>query len=204
MTQEANAMIRIGLTAPIGCGKSYVAKLFAEKGIPTVDTDEVYHALVSKPSPLVDKLAEEFGNGILDTNGALDRKKLAPIVFSDSAKLEALNRITHSAVIGETERIIASLEQNGVKAVTVQVPLMFESGYNKMCDTVVCVVADIPIRVSRICKRDGCTEEIAKNRIKNQKEIEFYIANSDEKVYNNGYENIEEQILPILGKLSLL
>ena len=81
---------------------------------------------------------------------------------------------------------------------------MFECGYDKRCDTVICVVADIDVRVSRICKRDGCTEEAAKNRIKNQKEIDFYIANSDEKVYNNGYENIEEQIMPILGKLSLL
>lgn len=197
-------MIRIGLTAPIGCGKSYVAKVFAEKGIPTVDTDEVYHTLVSKPSPLVDKLVKEFGREIVTPEGALDRKKLAPIVFSDKARLSRLNEITHSAVIAETERIISELSSLGIKAVTVQVPLMFESGYNEKCDIVVCVVADTEVRVSRICKRDGCTEEIAKNRIKNQKEIDFYLANSDEKVYNNGYENIEEQILPILGKLSLL
>lgn len=197
-------MIRIGLTAPIGCGKSYVAKVFAEKGIPTVDTDEVYHTLVSKPSPLVDKLVKEFGREIITPEGALDRKKLAPIVFSDKTRLSRLNEITHSAVIAETERIISELSSSGIKAVTVQVPLMFESGYNEKCDIVVCIVADTEVRVSRICKRDGCTEEIAKNRIKNQKEIDFYLANSDEKVYNNGYENIEEQILPILGKLSLL
>ena len=194
----------IGLTAPIGCGKSYVAKIFAEKVIPTVDTDEVYHGLVSKPSPLVDKLVAEFGNGILASDGSLDRKKLAPIVFSNKGKLERLNAITHSTVIAETERLISELSRTGVKAVTVQVPLMFESGYDKRCDTVICVVADINVRVARICQRDGCTEEIAKNRIKNQKEIDFYIANSDEKVYNNGYENIEEQILPIMNKLSLL
>ena len=197
-------MIIIGLTAPIGCGKSYVAKIFAEKGIPTVDTDAVYHSLVNTHSQLVDKLADEFGKEILTVDGALDRKKLAPIVFSDKTKLEKLNAITHTAVIEETERIIAEISATGAKAVTVQVPLMFESGYHKRCDTVVCVVADTDVRVSRICKRDGCTEEIAKNRIKNQKEIEFYIANSDEKVYNNGYENIEEQIFPIMEKLSLL
>ena len=194
----------IGLTAPIGCGKSYVAEIFTKMGIPTVDTDAVYHSLVNRPSSLVDRLASEFGKEILTVDGALDRKKLAPIVFSDKSKLETLNAITHSSVIEETERIIAEISATGAKAVTVQVPLMFESGYDKKCDTVVCVVADTDVRVSRICKRDGCTEEIAKNRIKNQKEIDFYIANSDEKVYNNGYENIEEQILPILKKLSLL
>ena len=197
-------MTIIGLTAPIGCGKSYVAKIFAEKGIPTIDTDEVYHALVNKPSPLVNKLSAEFGTEILTSDGALDRKKLAPIVFADKTKLERLNAITHSAVIEEVERIISKLTLTGVKAVTVQGPLMFESGYNEKCDRVICVVADTAVRVSRICQRDGCTEEIAKNRIKNQKEIEFYIANSDEKVYNNGYESIEEQILPILHRLSLI
>jgi len=197
-------MIIIGLTAPIGCGKSYVAQIFAKKGIPTVDTDEVYHSLVNSPTPLVKRLAMEYGDDIVAPDGSLDRKKLAPIVLSDRNKLDMLNKITHSAVIAETERIIAELSEKGIKAVTVQVPLMFESGYDKRCDTVVCVVADTNVRISRICKRDGCSEEIAKKRIKNQKEIEFYIANSDEKVYNNGYENIEEQILPILGKLSLL
>ena len=197
-------MIIIGLTAPIGCGKSYVAEIFAKKGVPTVDTDAVYHSLVNTHSQLVDKLADEFGKEILTVDAALDRKKLAPIVFSDKTKLEKLNAITHTAVIEETERIIAEISATGAKAVTVQVPLMFESGYDKKCDTVVCVVADTDVRVSRICKRDGCTEEIAKNRIKNQKEIDFYIANSDEKVYNNGYENIEEQILPILGRFSLI
>ena len=194
----------IGLTSPIGCGKSYVAQIFAEKGIPTVDTDEVYHSLVNTSTPLVLSLAKEYGDEIVAADGSLDRKKLAPIVFSDKSKLEKLNQITHSAVLEETDRIVSELAQKGIKAVTVQVPLMFESGYNKRCDTVICVIADIDVRISRICKRDGCTEEIAKNRIKNQKEIEFYIANSDEKVYNNGYENIEEQILPILKKLSLL
>ena len=193
----------IGLTAPIGCGKSYVADVFKAKGIPTIDTDKVYHSLVDSPSALVCRLAETFGNEILTPSGALDRKKLAPIVFSDEEKLKQLNDITHSAVIEETERLISDFAEKGIKAVTVQVPLMFESGYDKRCDVVVCVIADYDVRVARIQKRDGCTEEIAKNRIKNQKEIDFYRAKSDEKVYNNGYENIEEQILPIISKLSL-
>ena len=197
-------MIVIGLTAPIGCGKSYVAKVFESHGIPTVDADLVYHTLVDKPTPTVDKLVAEFGSDILDGNGALDRKKLAPIVFSDKSKLQKLNEITHSAVTEEIDRILDFHRANGKKAVTVQVPLMFESGFDKKCNIVICVVADTDVRVERICKRDGFCHEDAKNRIKNQKEIEFYIANSDEKVYNNGYESIEEQILPILRRLSLI
>ena len=197
-------MLVIGLTAPIGCGKSYVAKVFESHGIPTVDADLVYHSLVNKPTSTVDRLVAEFGSEILDETGALDRKKLAPIVFSDKSKLQKLNEITHAAVTEEIERILALYRANGTKAVTVQVPLMFESGFDKKCDMVVCVVADTDVRVERICKRDGFSREEAKNRIKNQKEIDFYIANSDEKVYNNGYESIEEQILPIMRRLSLI
>ena len=115
-----------------------------------------------------------------------------------------MNEITHAAVTEEIERILALYRANGTKAVTVQVPLMFESGFDKKCDMVICVVANTDIRVERICKRDGFSREEAKNRIKNQKEIDFYIANSDEKVYNNGYESIEEQILPIMRRLSLI
>ena len=81
-------MLVIGLTAPIGCGKSYVAKVFESHGIPTVDADLVYHSLVNKPTSMVDRLVAEFGSEILDETGALDRKKLAPIVFSDKSKLQ--------------------------------------------------------------------------------------------------------------------
>ena len=195
-------MIIIGITAPIGCGKSYVASIFEKHGVPTVDSDLVYHSMVSKPSPTVKKLAEEFGKEILAPDGSLDRKKLAPIVFSDPLKLNKLNEITHIAVTKELSDILSDYEAMGTKLITVQVPLMFESGFDKKCDIVICVAADESIRLERICKRDTCTVEQAQKKINNQKDIQFYIANSFETVYNNGNEDLDEQISRILDKLS--
>lgn len=193
----------IGITGPIGCGKSYVSKLIEKRGIPSIDADEVYHSLTNKYSLTVQKLENEFGDGILTSEKTLDRKKLAAIVFSDESKLERLNEITHSAVTEEIERRLSEYKCIGTDAVLVQVPLMFESGFDKNCDFVICVVADEEIRIKRICVRDNISVQNAKNRIKNQKDIQFYIANSSETVYNNGVEDLNAQIDRIWDKLEL-
>ena len=196
-------MIIIGITAPIGCGKSYVAEVFAKKGIPSLDTDKIYHSLISSPTETVEALRREYGDCVVNTDGSIDRVALGSIVFNDKEKLRRLNEITHPRVLAELERLLSEYENKGTSAVTVQVPLMFESGFDKRCDTVICVVADEQIRTARICKRDGCTAEKAKKRINNQKDINFYIANSSERVYNNGTEDLSEQVDLILGKLGL-
>lgn len=193
----------IGITGPIGCGKSYVAQLIEEQGIPSIDADLVYHQLTSVPSPLVKELSKEFGEGILTSNGALDRRKLAPIVFNAPEKLERLNAITHKAIIVELERRLNEYKNTGIKAVTLQVPLMFESGADKLCDAVLCVAASEGKRIERICQRDGISAKDAQNRIKNQKEIQFYIANSSETVYNDDTVDLIEQINSFLVKNGL-
>lgn len=193
----------IGITGPIGCGKSYVSHLFEERGFPSIDADEVYHSLVSAPSPTVSAIAEVFGQRVLKSDGALNRGALSSIVFSDPEKLAKLNKITHSAVLDELERMLAEYEALGIGAVTVQVPLMFESGFDKRCDHVIAVVASEDVRIKRICSRDSVTRQEAQKRIKTQKDIQFYIAKSSETVYNNGSEDISEQIDDILARLRL-
>lgn len=194
----------IGITGPIGCGKSYVAQLIEKQGIPTVDADQVYHQLTSVPSPLVAELSKEFGECILTSNGALDRQKLAPIVFKDPDELEKLNAITHKAILAEIKRHLDEYKNTGIKAVTLQVPLMFESGADKLCDAVLCVAASEEKRIERICQRDGISKKDAQNRIKNQKEIQFYIANSSETVYNDDTVDLIEQINNFLAKNGLV
>ncbi len=191
-------MIVIGITGPIGCGKSYVSHLLEQRGLPSIDADEVYHSLVSSPSAIVKAIADTFGDGVLTETGALNRKALSTIVFSDSEKLARLNTITHAAVTDEIERQLKEYAERGTQAVTVQVPLMFESGFDKRCDHVIAVVASEEKRVERICSRNLITRAEAQKRIKNQKDIQFYIAKSSETVYNNGKEDLIEQIDSIL------
>ena len=184
----------IGITGPIGSGKSYVGDIFEEYGFPRIDTDKVYHGLISGYTDTVKELEAEFGNEIVKEDGSVDRKKLGAIVFSDKAKLNRLNEITHKYVHIETVKLIEKYRAENYKAVVIEVPLMFESGFDKMCDEVICVVADNDVRVERIVKRNGISPKDAEIRIKNQKDNNFYIEKSTIVVYNNGRENIRAEI----------
>ena len=191
----------IGITGPIGSGKSYVGDIFEEFGFPRIDTDKVYHGLISGYTDTVKELESEFGCSILNEDGGVDRRELGKIVFSDKAKLLKLNAITHKYVRVETERLIEQFRSEGYKAVIVEVPLMFESGFDKMCDEVLCVVADNDIRAERIVKRNGISKKDAENRIKNQKDNNFYIEKSTIVVYNNGKENIRAEIEALIKNM---
>ena len=191
----------IGITGPIGSGKSYVGDIFEEYGFPRIDTDKVYHELISCYTDTVRELEKEFGKEIVRADGSVDRKKLGEIVFSDKAKLLRLNEITHKYVHKETTRLIEHYRAEAARAVFVEVPLMFESGFDKLCDEIVCVVADDAVRTERIVKRNGISEKDAKNRIKNQKDNNFYIEKSTIVVYNNGNEDIRAQIESMINKI---
>ena len=191
----------IGITGPIGSGKSYVGDIFEQLGFPRIDTDKVYHGLISKYTETVRELEAEFGKEIVREDGSVDRKKLGEIVFSDKSKLSRLNEITHKYVHIETTTLIEKYREENRKAVIVEVPLMFESGFDKMCDEILCVVADDDVRTERIVKRNGISEKDAKNRIKNQKDNNFYIEKSTIVVYNNGKEDIRAQIEALINKI---
>jgi dephospho-CoA kinase len=196
----------IGITGPIGSGKSYIGRLFRKKGLPVIDADKVYHSLTNKRSELTEELENEFGSGIINDDGSLNRAELSKIVFSDADKLSRLNEITHKNVIEMiTRRVYLNYAKNN-RIVVVEVPLMFESGYDKKCAEVISVIADEDVRVKRIMKRNGFSEEEAKKRIKNQKDNNFYIANSSKVLYNDTYkiarqncERIYDEILTKYG-----
>ena len=194
-------MIVLGITGPIGSGKSYVAGKISGDKYPRIDTDKVYHSLVDVPSQTVAELAVEFGNDIISGCGGIDRKRLSQIVFSDKEKLFRLNEITHKHVIKKTLELISEFEKNGERLVIVEVPLMFESGFDKHCDFVVSVVADEPTRVERICVRSGLSESEAKKRIKNQKNIEFYIEKSSFTIYNSNNGDLDAQINALFERI---
>ena len=194
-------MIILGITGPIGCGKSYVADKISNGRIARIDTDKVYHELTDYPSQTVCDLTNEFGHDILSDRGGIDRKKLSEIVFSDKEKLKKLNEISHRHVIKRTEELISEFEKNGEEIVLVEVPLMFESGFDKRCDFVVCVVADEETRIERICKRNGLSTDEAKKRIKNQKNIDFYIEKSSFTIYNSNNGDLNAQINSLFERM---
>lgn len=191
----------IGLTGQTGAGKSTVAKILEENGLFIINADSVAREVVEKGEPTLLKLANSFGDDILNSDGTLNRKLLASRAFSSRENTDLLNSITHPAI---TERIRLKISQafeNGEKAVVIDAPQLFESGENEMCDIIVTVAAPLEIRLHRIMNRDGVTEDEAALRINAQLSEEYYIKNSDIVIRNfPPYElkNETEKLLNLL------
>ena len=180
----------LGLTGPSGAGKAVVGGAFLAQGIPVLDTDEVYHAWIDKPSPCTEALAAAFGNSVLAQNGSIDRKKLAAVVFADDGKREerlaTLNRITHAFVLKSCDEWLALQEECGARAAVIDAPLLIEASLHLRCDAVIAVLAPVSLRSARIQKRDGITKEAAEARIRAQKPDDFYREHAEFVFVNDG------------------
>ncbi len=197
----------IGLSGSSGSGKGYVSLVFSKFGVPAIDTDRVYREVTTKKgTACLCELVSEFGEQILDTNGELDRKALASIVFEGDgsrARLEKLNKIAHKYIKIDTEKILSEYEKEGKLAVIIDAPVLFESGFDKMCDFTVCVVAPYELKLERIISRDKITKEKAEARLKNQLSDDELISLSTYQIDNSNCE-IETQIKNILKKENII
>ncbi len=182
----------IGLTGQSGAGKSTVSQMFAKQGCHSIDTDKVARAVVEPGKPALTEITKHFGTGVLKEDGTLNRPTLATIVFSDPAELDKLNRITHKYITEEVKKQIASC---GKDVVIVDAPALFESGIDAMCDFVVSVLAEEEIRIQRIMKRDALSREKAEERIRAQKDDDFFRSRSDFVLENNGFPDALEEIV---------
>ena len=181
-------MLKIGLTGPSGAGKGVVSSLLARYGIPSIDTDAVYHELLVPPSACLDELVARFGDSVLAPDGTLDRRALAAIVFADGheAELEALNSITHRHILDRVRNICREHEATDAPAVLIDAPVLFESGFDRECDKTLAVLADKATRLARIIARDGLTEAAAVQRLSAQPSNDFYISRADAVIHNDG------------------
>ena len=178
-------MLIVGLTGASGSGKGYLCSLLDDADICIIDTDRVYHKMISSPSPCVDALVSAFGDRIKNDMGGIDRSVLAGIVFLSEQKLGLLNSIAHSFIRERCNEIIESCD---AKIVILDAPVLFESGFDSMCDVTVGVVASEDIRVERIMKRDSISRERACARIRSQHSDDWFRKNCDIIIENNGGE----------------
>lgn len=181
-------MLTVGLTGPSGAGKGVIASLFAARGVPSIDTDKVYHDLLIPPSACLDELASRFGKEILNPDGTLDRGALAAIVFAEGNEddLADLNAISHRHILAKTREILASYEARGLPAVLVDAPQLFESGFDAECGFIVAVLAPYEVRLARIMARDGLPEERARARLNASHTDEFFRQRSHTVLINDG------------------
>lgn len=173
----------IGLTGGIASGKSTVSDIFKNLGIKVYDGDIIAKDIMAKEEVILE-LKKNFGKDIFDNEGRLNRKKFKEIVFNNKEKLEILNGIVHPKVIKEFYNI--KKETNTKDIVLFDVPLLFETGIDKLCDRVIVVDIDENIQIERIIARDEITIELAKKIIEKQMDRKIKISKADYIIENNG------------------
>ena len=192
----------IGITGGIGAGKSTVSGYLASLGYPVFDADEVSRGLTAAGSPVVDELAETFGEEILVRKGVLSREKLAEIVFSDPDKNRKLMQIVTMKVREAGQKWISDYrKKEKYDIIILDIPLLFETGSEDLCDAVWFITADDKVRRRRVMERDGVTAEQVERRMRSQMPEKEKAERSDEIVDNSrGVEELHRTVDALLKK----
>lgn len=164
-------MTIIGITGGIATGKSTVAKILRDKGYPVICADAIAHQLLEKTKITAQHVLTQFGT--------LNRKKLAQLIFKDLHAKKKLESIIHPAVIRETKKQIFALTKKKHHLIFLDVPLLFESGMDKLCDVTLCVWASQKTQIARMLKKRKMTRKDALSRIKAQMPLTWKIKKSD-------------------------
>lgn len=175
-----------GLTGGIGAGKSTVANMFQESGIPVVLADDVGREVASKGSDGLAEIVRSFGPDVLDGNGELDRRKLGTLIFNDPDRRRELEAILHPRVRDQSRELFSQLEQAGNQIVVYESALLYETQRHTEMRGVILVTASEGQRIARVRSRDGSEEEAVRQRIKAQMDDEEKRGLADYIIENNG------------------
>lgn len=170
----------VAITGGIGSGKSTVTALYRSLGVPAVDADAISRALTAPNGEALVPLRDAFGDEVFNPDGTLNRAALGRRVFGGDARaLQTLNAIMHPRIIRQTVAALQALRDAGAAIAILDVPLLFETGMDRLADTVICVTAPEAVRVRRIRGRDKLTAEEALRRIHSQNPMETTERQSD-------------------------
>ena len=173
----------VGLTGGIASGKSAASAMFEALGVPVLDADQTARDVVEPGTPGLARIIETFGNEVLTADGQLDRAKLRAIVFKDNDKRQALEAIVHPAVRVAMQAWRESLDTDYC---ILAIPLLVESGLNRMTDRVLVIDVDPDTQRRRLIERDGIDAALAERMIQSQVGREERLAAADDVVDNNG------------------
>ncbi len=195
----------IGLTGGLGTGKTTVLKLFKNSGVYTIDADKLVHQILKKPST-IKKLTAIIGKGILIERAAktfINKKRMADIIFNDSQKRRAVEKIIHPEVIKTAKDIKTKILAKKSNAIIVfEVPLLLEAGYEKIFDKIIVVYCSKEIAVNRVL-RHGLSRKQALQRMRAQLPISRKKAAADFLINNNlSISNTKSQVKEIFKKIS--
>lgn len=197
----------IGLTGESGAGKSTVAKLFDSLGFCVADCDAISKTL-DTDGTYIAEIEKAFGSEVIMFCGAqkrINRKALGEKVFGKDAKKDSvkiLNSISHPIIIKKVLEKVSAANAAGKTAV-IDAPLLFESGLDKVCDSIVGVIAPESVRIERLCMRDGISSDMARKRFAVQKDDSFLRAHCNHIIVNDSDgEELKRRAKVVLEELS--
>lgn len=213
--EDLGSPMVVGLTGGIGTGKTTAAAYLAAHGLMRIDADAISRRITEKipgvRNPVLEEISRVFDGSeaqrqeksktqrLIRPDGSLDRRAMAALVFSDPAKKELLEGILFREIIAEIKRQIKGAKD---ERILLDVPLLFESGLDSLCDHIIVITADHDTRIRRVMERDGCSAADVEARIRNQMPDEEKIPRADFVVDNSGSkEQLMEQLDRVLGEL---
>ena len=176
----------IGLTGSIGTGKSEAARRLEVLGASIISADQVGHEAYTPNTEAWEQVVAAFGDGILQDDGEIDRRKLGAVVFSDPGQLEKLSQIMHPRMARMVADKIEELRGQGVEVVVVEAALLFEAGWDSLVEEVWVTDSTEQVVIERLKQRNGMSEEEARKRIDSQMGRTERLERSDYVIENSG------------------
>ena len=193
-------MIKVAICGGIGSGKSTVCQMFAERGIALYDSDSRAKMLMNESVSLREALIALFGEECY-VDGELNRPYLAQRVFGSEEQLARLNSIVHPAV---KEDFISWAEEQEGDYCILESAILFESGFDKLVDKTVAVLAPMSLRIERAMQRDGASREQVEARIRAQMSDDELVARADFSIVNIHLEDVEKDVAELNHRFKVL
>ena len=194
----------LGLTGGIATGKSTVSRYFSDQGYPVIDADLIAREVVEPGTLGLEKIVAVFGRSVLTQQGELDRQKLGQLVFSDILKRKKLDAVLDGEI---RQAIVKAIEEYTLKKtalVIVDIPLLYEAGYESLMTKVMVVYVSEETQLKRLMERNSLTHEEAKQRMNSQLSIQIKKMRADFVIDNSGTkEETKLQVLDWLEKKGL-
>ena len=195
-------MFVLGITGPIGSGKSTVSKIFADKEILVLDADQISRDVTAAEGAAIDEIEEAFGPKAISSDRSLNRKYMADVVFKDNRKLDQLSSIIHKHVFIVMDKALEEQKKLKTKLVVLDVPIPVNKGFVDHCDQIWAVTCEDHIRLERLIDR-GMTKEDALRRIAVQMTNDEYAALGDHVIDNSGTPDELNEAVSALIKTEL-
>lgn len=194
----------IGITGGVGCGKSTVLNILKDQyKAKVIIADELGHQALQPGTSVYDRIKKTFGLDLVLPDGTIDRKSLADRIYSDEGKRKQLNDIVHPYVLNQIQRMLR--KWSGEPLVCLETALLFETGCDRFCDSVWCVLADREIRIQRLIQSRGYTRKKAETIMRVQLSESEWKKRCSIYIENNGdFGKIKERLQELLGTHSFL